>query len=112
MENKFPAANADPKLFTKLNDLIKRRYGLTEVNFNSTKEVMPLADEMFDLFNETYASLSSFVPITDIQKEYFKKKFINFINPEYIKFVMDKKHHNFQKKIGKPCWKLLLKCVQ
>jgi hypothetical protein len=28
---------------------------------------------MFDLFNASYASLSSFVAITDIQKEYFKK---------------------------------------
>jgi GNAT superfamily N-acetyltransferase len=44
---------------------------------------------MFDLFNESYASLSSFVEITDIQKAYFKKKFISFINPEYIKFVVD-----------------------
>ncbi len=90
MENKFPAANADPKLFTKLNDLIKRRYGLKEVNFTTTKEVMPMADEMFDLFNETYASLSSFVPITEVQKAYFKKKYISFINPEYIKFIKDK----------------------
>ncbi|HNU59898.1 MAG TPA: GTP cyclohydrolase, partial [Aquaticitalea sp.] len=36
------------------------------------------------------ASLSSFVAITDIQKAYFKKKFVKFINPEYIKFVVDK----------------------
>ncbi|WP_047245667.1 hypothetical protein [Maribacter thermophilus] len=90
MENKFPASNADPALFTKLNDLIKRRYGLKEVNFTSTKEVMPLADEMFDLFNETYSKLSSFVPITEVQKNYFKKKYISFINPEYIKFIKDK----------------------
>ena len=39
-----------------------------------TKEVMPYADKMFDLFNKSYASLSSFVAITDIQKDYFKKK--------------------------------------
>jgi GNAT superfamily N-acetyltransferase len=45
---------------------------------------------MFDLFNSSYASLESFVPISDIQKEYFKKKYISFINPEYIKFVVDK----------------------
>lgn len=90
MENKFPTSNADPALFTKLNDLIKRRYGLKEVNFNSTKEVMPMADEMFDLFNETYSKLSSFVPITEVQKNYFKKKYISFINPEYIKFIKDK----------------------
>jgi len=92
MENKFPARNADPKLFTKLNSLIKRRYGLSELNFTKTKDVLPLANEMFDLFNKTYASLSSFVPITEIQKAYFKKKYISFINPEYIKFVKDKDH--------------------
>ena len=40
-------------------------------------------------FWASYASLSSFVEITDIQKEYFKKKFISFVNPEYIKFVVD-----------------------
>jgi hypothetical protein len=51
---------------------------------------MPMADQMFDLFNETYSKLSSFVPITEVQKTYFKKKYISFINPEYIKFIVDK----------------------
>lgn len=90
VENKFPANNADPKLFTKLNELVKRRYGLREINFTKTKEVLPLTDKMFDLFNETYSKLSSFVPITEVQKAYFKKKYISFINPEYIKFIVDK----------------------
>ena len=51
---------------------------------------MPWVDDMFSLFNESYANLASFVKITDVQKEYFKKKYISFINPEYIKFVLDK----------------------
>lgn len=89
MENKFPAKNADPKFFVRIQELIKQRYGLREVHFTKTKDVMPMADQMFDLFNETYATLSSFVPITEVQKAYFKKKYISFINPEYIKFVVD-----------------------
>ena len=44
---------------------------------------------MFQLFNTTYTDLSSFIPITKEQIEYFKKKFIPFINPEFIKFVVD-----------------------
>src|SRR5690606_35120839 len=64
-------------------------YGLREINFKKTSEVMPHVDRMFDLFNYTYASLASFVAITDVQKDYFKKKYINLINPEYIKFVED-----------------------
>ncbi len=90
MENRFPAKNADPKLFADIQRLIKQRYGLKALNFTKTSEIMPWTDQMFDLFNETYSSLSSFVPITPIQKEYFKKKYISFINPEYIKFVLDK----------------------
>jgi GNAT superfamily N-acetyltransferase len=90
VENKFPFSNADPKFFEKANDLVKKRYGVKALNFTKTKDVLPMADKMFDLFNESYSSLSSFVPITDIQKEYFKKKYISFINPEYIKFILDK----------------------
>ncbi|AYN68272.1 GTP cyclohydrolase [Euzebyella marina] len=90
VENKFPVSNADPALFTKLNEIVKKRYGLREVNFKKTAEVLPMADKMFDLFNETYSKLSSFVPVTEEQKAYFKKKYISFINPEYIKFIVDK----------------------
>lgn len=90
LENKFLAAKADPQLFAKANVLIKKRFGLREMNFTKSSEIMPWVDKMFDLFNATYAKLSSFVKITDVQKEYFKKKYIGFINPEYIKFVVDK----------------------
>ncbi len=89
-ESRFPFENVKIEFFQKAQELIKKRYELTSVSFNKTKDVMPYTDKMFDLFNESYASLSSFVAITDIQKEYFKKKFVSFINPEYIKFVIDK----------------------
>lgn len=90
LENKFPFKNVKPEFFFKAQELIKKRYELTPLNFRKTKDIMPYVDEMFDVFNKSYASLSSFVAITDVQKEYFKKKYIGFINPEFIKFVMDK----------------------
>lgn len=89
-ESIFPFSNVNPETFKKAQELIKRRYQLKALKFTKTAEVMPYVDKMFDLFNKTYASLSSFVQITDIQKAYFKKKFISFVNPEYIKFVVDK----------------------
>ena len=89
-ENRFPFENVKPKFFEKINRIVQERYGLKPLYLTKTEEVMPMADQMFDLFNESYASLSSFVPINDLQKAYFKKKFISFINPEYIKFVLDK----------------------
>jgi len=89
-EWKFPFSNVEPETFKKANILIKKRYQLKSINFTSTKEIMPYVDKMFDLFNESYAKLSSFVPISDTQKEYFKKKYISFINPEYVVYVADK----------------------
>ena len=89
-ESRFPFSNVKTEFFMKAQELIKKRYQLRALKFTKTEEVMPHVDKMFDLFNKSYASLSSFVAITDIQKEYFKKKFISFVNPEYIKFVIDK----------------------
>ncbi|MBJ6368824.1 GTP cyclohydrolase [Snuella sedimenti] len=90
-ESSFPFSNVKPEFFKKAQILIKKRYQLTALNFTKTEDVMPYVNKMFDLFNDSYAGLSSFVAITDIQKEYFKNKFISFINPEYIKFVVDSK---------------------
>ncbi|KJD32942.1 GTP cyclohydrolase [Tamlana nanhaiensis] len=90
IESVFSFKDVDPDNFTKIQSLIKRRYKLEALNFTKTEDLMPHVDKMFDLFNETYAKLSSFVAINDVQKNYFKKKFISFINPEYIKFVVDK----------------------
>ncbi len=50
-------------------------------------------NEMFDLFNRSYSSLSSFVEINDIQKEYIKKKYLRFMNPKFITFVFDKNNN-------------------
>ncbi|WP_434036149.1 GTP cyclohydrolase [Formosa sp. 4Alg 33] len=88
-ENIFPFSNVKPEHFYRINNLVKKRYGLRPLNFTKTKDLMPYVDQMFDLFNKSYSELSSFVEITEVQKAYFKKKFISFINPEFIKFVMD-----------------------
>ena len=93
IESKFPFENVKLEFFEKANDLVKLRYQLSPLNFKTTAEVMPHVDKMFDLFNKSYASLSSFVAISDTQKEHFKKKYISFINPEFIKFVEDKDHN-------------------
>ena len=89
-ESIFPFSNVKPEMFMKASQLIKKRYELRSLSFTSTKEVMPYVDKMFDLFNSTYAKLASFVAVSDIQKEYFKQKYIGLINPEYINFVVDK----------------------
>lgn len=93
VESIFPFENVKIEMFEKANELITKRYELKAINFKTTKDVMPYVDKMFDLFNKSYEKLSSFVAISDVQKNYFKKKYISFINPEYIKFIEDKNHN-------------------
>ena len=89
-ESKFSYDDIKPETFTKIVSLIKRRYGVKPLSFASNKEILPYTDEMFDVFSKSHEVLESFVEINDKQKEYFKKKFIGFLNPEYVKFVTDK----------------------
>ena len=89
LESKFSIEKSDPDHYKRIQDVIKKRYGLRILNFRKTADIMPWAEKMFALFNKSYASLPSFVPITDIQIEYFKRKYLRYINPEYIKFVFD-----------------------
>ena len=93
IESEFPFKNVKPIFFEKVEALVKKRYELKTLSFTKTKDIMPYVDKMFNLFNTSYASLSSFVAITDTQKEYFKKKYISFINPEYILFIEDKNNN-------------------
>lgn len=90
LENKFEFKNVDRAPLERVSEIIKKRYQLKSLNFTKTKDIMPYVDEMFNLFNISYAPLPSFVPISEIEIAYFKKKYISFINPEYIKFVVDK----------------------
>lgn len=90
LENKFSFSNVNPETFEKAQELIKRRYQLKPVVFKNSKEILQRADEMFDVFIKSHEGLSSFVNINKEQREYFKRKFIPFLNPEYVKFVEDK----------------------
>ncbi|RKW05610.1 MAG: GTP cyclohydrolase [Capnocytophaga sp.] len=90
VESSFLLKNVNFETYKKAGDVVERRYGLSYAPIKTSKDIIPYVDEMFDLFNTSYANLSSFIPVSEKQKEYFKKKYIPFILPEFIKFILDK----------------------
>ena len=90
VEMEFLVKNSKPELFKKTAEAIKKRYGVKFIDTPTTTEVLKHVDAMFDLYNETYSKLASYVPISERQREYFKQKYIPFINPEYVRFIEDK----------------------
>ncbi|AXT19925.1 GTP cyclohydrolase [Flavobacteriaceae bacterium AU392] len=90
LESKFLYKDIPHESFTRIQAIIKKRYQLKTLVFNNSKDILPYADEMFDVFSKSHESLSTFVEINQLQRDYFKKKFIPFLDPEYVKFVTDK----------------------
>lgn len=74
----------------KFSGIVKKRYDLSVIRFKSKKEILPYVDKMFDLLNNTYNSLQTFVPIQQYQIDYYKEKYFNFIHPDYITCIKDK----------------------
>ncbi|MDG1063230.1 MAG: GNAT family N-acetyltransferase [Flavobacteriaceae bacterium] len=73
----------------KFSRLIKERYHLSVLKFKNKKEIMPYVDRMFELLNQTYSSLQTFVPIQPYQVAHYKEKYFPFIKPDYINCVQD-----------------------
>lgn len=75
--------------YLKADSIVRRRLNLKVHNPKTVKEVLPFIEPMFDLFNEAYARLTSFVAVSERQKKFFRDKYIDMINPEYLKFIED-----------------------
>lgn len=90
IESKFSVSAVDPGFFERIQSVIRQRYGLRPLNPSTRAELLPRVDEMFELFNATYRRLPSFVPVSESQKAYLKKKYFSLVNPEYIKFIVDR----------------------
>ena len=91
VEYELKIANYDnsPDKVKKFSDLILKRYNLKKLNFTSTEQIVPYVDQMFYLLGKTYDKLQTFVPIQDYQINYYKNRFLKYINPGFIKCVTD-----------------------
>ena len=89
VEYKFTLPPEIPAKTKKFASIITERYNLKLLNFKSNKEIVPYVDEMFKLLDRTYRKLETYVPIQLWQIEHYKEKYLSFINPAFIKAVVD-----------------------
>lgn len=84
VEYEIPTPKVLPEKVLKFIDIIKRRYKVEVMRFKNKKEILDLSDQMFDLLEETYKNLPSFVPFSKNQRQHYKEKFFRFIHPDFI----------------------------
>ena len=88
-EIKIDDFESSPEKVKRFSKLIMERYNLTLLNFKNRKAIIPYVDQMFELLDKTYDKLQSYVPIQDYQIENYKKRFLKFVNPDFIKCIID-----------------------
>ena len=90
-EIELSSFDESPEKVKRISDLILNRYKLKVLNFNNRSEIIPYADEMFDLVGKTYDKLQTFVPIQNEEINYYKKKYLKYVNPNFIKCIINEK---------------------
>lgn len=78
-----------PKNIQRFASLIKERYNLKATRFKSRRKLAKQVDVLFELIDQTHRTLESYVPISRRQKRYYTKKFIRFIQLDYVITVSD-----------------------
>ncbi len=79
----------DPKI-ARIAEIVKKKTGCRLVEFTRSKDILPWGEQAFALFNEGYKELFGFVPLTDKQVQAYIKQYFGFVNPAFIKAIVDK----------------------
>ncbi|MFC5874264.1 hypothetical protein SAMN05443633_10593 [Chryseobacterium arachidis] len=82
-----------PEKIHKFNALISEKYKLKVLRFKKKEEILPYADAMFDLLDETYKHLSTYTPISDEQRKTYKEKYFPLLNKDFIICIVDENNH-------------------
>jgi len=78
-----------PEKAFRVGRLILKRYGLRLVEAKKSKELLPYAQDVFDLVNQAYAHLYGTVELTQKQVDAYIKQYFGYIDPRFNKVVVD-----------------------
>lgn len=74
----------------KINELTKARYGFRVQTFTKISDVLPYGREMFGVLNRAFEELFSVVHFGEDLVDFYIRKYISLLNPNFIKLVFDK----------------------
>lgn len=74
----------------RICDIARKRHGYELLSFNKKKEVIPYARQMFHMYNDSFANLYGFCPLSDGQIDMAIKQFFSLVSLEYVFIVVDR----------------------
>ncbi len=88
IEFEVQTPEAVPEKAVRIGNIIKKRVKVKLLKCTSKKMLLPYAKQVFDVINAAYGPLFGFVPLTEKQVDLLIKKFVTFIQPEYVSIVL------------------------
>ncbi|MCM8899647.1 GNAT family N-acetyltransferase [Caldicoprobacter algeriensis] len=78
-----------PEVIQRASQDALRRFNLKVLDAKRPKDFIPYVKGIFNLLNEAYKDLYGVVPLTDKQIELYTKQYFGFVNPDYVKVILD-----------------------
>ena len=89
VEFRLKLADSIPEKALKLNEMIKTRYKLNVIHFNTQAEMKEQANRAFDLLNSAFGDLFSFVKMDKDLADFYINKYFTILNPKFVKMIED-----------------------
>ena len=84
----FTPKELDPRV-ERISQIAQKRHGYHLLKFNKKKDVIPYAKEMFQMYNDSFANLYGFCPLTEAQINTAIDQFFMLAQLDYIYIVVD-----------------------
>ena len=78
-----------PAFYNKVSERVLNR-GFKILEFKKSKDIRQYVQPIFNLINETYTDIYGFAPLKEIEAKEFSERFLPFLDPRYVKIVLDK----------------------
>ena len=90
IEFRLTLGDSIPEKAMKLNQMVKKRYGLNVVTFRKQEELKPYANKVFDVLNDAFKDLFAVAPLNEKMIKYYTTRYFNMLNPKFVKVITDK----------------------
>ncbi|NLM12024.1 MAG: GNAT family N-acetyltransferase [Clostridiaceae bacterium] len=74
----------------KIADRSLEKYGLRMVELENKKQILPYANQVFEIINIAYEEIYGVVPLTEKQIKGYVDQYFSYVNPDYICLIVDK----------------------
>lgn len=108
LEHRFRLPSKLNPKYRKVAQYVLKKKGLRLLETKSTRELRPRGQEIFQLINAAYSHLYEFTPMTDPEIEALIKKFFSFIDPRFVKLVVNEQNSIVAVGVAMPSWSNLM----